>query len=38
MFTDGKKLTLDEPLDYEHLGIDETFGTHTVEFRGLLLI
>ena len=28
------ELTLDEPLEYEHLGVDETFGTHTVEFRG----
>ena len=42
MFTisvkDGKTLTLDEPLKFEHLGVDETFGERTVEFRGLLNI
>uniref|UniRef100_H2YG49 Uncharacterized protein n=1 Tax=Ciona savignyi TaxID=51511 RepID=H2YG49_CIOSA len=31
--SDGKTLTLTSPLDYEHLGVSETFGTTTVEFR-----
>lgn len=32
---DGMTLTLDKPLEYEHLGVSEVFGDHTVEFRGL---
>ena len=34
--SDGKTLTLNQPLKYEHLGIDESFGTRKVEFRGIL--
>ena len=31
---DGLTLTLDSPLEYEHVGESETFGTTAVELRG----
>ncbi|XP_063605340.1 fibrocystin-L-like [Penaeus indicus] len=30
---DGLTLTLTEPLEFEHISIEQTFGTHTVETR-----
>ena len=30
----GNKITLTEPLKYEHIAVDGTFGSRTVEFRG----
>ena len=30
---DGKTITLEEPLEYKHISIEQTFGDHTVETR-----
>lgn len=30
---DGLSLTLTEPLEFEHISIEQTFGSHTVETR-----
>ena len=37
LLLDGRTLTLNEPLEYEHLGVTEIVGGRDVEFRGKVL-